>query len=97
MRVPWSVTPDELDGLLRGAGFEQVRVDVVEVPTDFPGPRAQAPERAVLAGPVAPAYQALSETDRAAFCDRVATALEPFEDGDRLRPPMYTIIATGRR
>lgn len=95
MRSPFAVGADELGGLLRDAGFSDVRVDAVRLPVSFPSHSAFA-RNALGAGPLAPAFNGAPAEVQAAIVEEVTAGLAPVATPqDTISSEMTSLVAVG--
>ncbi len=86
-------SPERVEGLLRGAGFAEVRTE--EVPGRFliPDVDEYLSVIADTAGPIALALRGLAEPDRAAVRTDVEDSLRRFAVGDGYELPCVALCA----
>lgn len=94
MNSPFSVPAAELAELLETAGFTDATVKRIELMVAFPaGPDLGA--RVIAAGPVAAQFNQVPVAARDAVASAVTEAAEQYTDGDTVRFPMYSNVASG--
>jgi SAM-dependent methyltransferase len=94
MNSPFSVPAAELTALLESAGFTGPGVERVELMVSFPAvPDLGA--RVIAAGPVAAQFNQAPVVARDAVAAAVTEAAAPYTDGDTVRFPMYSNVASG--
>lgn len=94
---PFSLGSEErIRGLLRGAGFGDVRVEEVPVRFIVAGVGEYLDVVADTAGPIGLAVRALSGEDRGALAEQVGGALAPFATGAGLEVPGLAVCAVAR-
>jgi SAM-dependent methyltransferase len=94
---PFSMaSPETVEGLLRDAGFGEVRTEEVAVWIALPGVDDYLSLIADTAGPIGLALRGLEEADRAAVGGEVADALEVFAAGDGYELPGVALCAAAR-
>lgn len=94
---PFSLGSEErITGLLRGAGFGDVRVEEVPVRFAVAGVGEYLDVVADTAGPIGLAVRALSGEDRGALAEQVGGALAPFATGAGLEVPGLAVCAVAR-
>ena len=92
-RVPFRLSdPAELRALLVAAGFGDVVVEIERVAARFPDPANVAP-LTIGSSPVAAAFAAGSDQQRAAVTAEVACELEAHREGDTIAFEMPSLIA----
>lgn len=94
MNSPFAIPGTELGDLLEAAGFASVVVECVELTASF----AAVPDfgaAVIAAGPVAPMFYATPAADRQALGVDVAKAVEQYTEGETVRFPMYSNVASG--
>jgi SAM-dependent methyltransferase len=94
MSSPFSVPAAELGALLETAEFTEVAVERVELVVSFPAV-SDFGARVIAAGPVAPMFDQAPLAARQALAAEVADVAERYTDGDTVRFPMYSIVASG--
>jgi ubiquinone/menaquinone biosynthesis C-methylase UbiE len=94
MNSPFSVPAAELKALLETAGFTGAGVERVELMASFQAvPDLGA--RVIAAGPVAAPFNQAPVAVREAVAAAVAEVAAQYTDGDAVRFPMYSNVATG--
>jgi SAM-dependent methyltransferase len=94
MNSPFSVPAAELTALLETAGFTGVGVERVELIASFPAvPDFGA--HVIAAGPVAAQFSQAPVVAREAVAAAVTEVAEQYADGDTVRFPMYSNVASG--
>lgn len=94
---PFSLGSEErIRGLLRGAGFGDVRVEEVPVRFIVAGVGEYLDVVADTAGPIGLAVRALSGEDRGALAEQVGGALAPVATGAGLEVPGLAVCAVAR-
>lgn len=93
MTSPFAVGKAELAGLLRDAGFADVRVDAVRLPVTFPS-HSQFARNALGAGPLAPIFAAASPEVQEAIIADTTVALAPVATPqDTITSEMTSLVA----
>jgi SAM-dependent methyltransferase len=94
---PFSMASAErLEGLLRDAGFAEVRAEEVSTRFVIPDAEEYLSVTADTAGPIALVLRSLAETDRAAVRADVEEALRPYAAGDGYEVPGVALCAVAR-
>ena len=94
MESPFSVPATELAGLLQTANFDATRVECVEMIATFPAvPDFGA--AVIAAGPVAAIFKEAPLAARQALTAAVTEVAEQYTEGDTVKFPMYSNVASG--
>lgn len=94
MASPFSLPATEMTALLETAGFTGVELSRIELMVSFPAVHDLG-ARMIVAAPVAALFMQAPVAAQEAVAAAVAEVAEQFTDGDTVRFPMYSNVASG--